>query len=459
MFHKIFSLLPFAVVCLTSEAQSDYTNEAPKTVYEADQLSPQNMDYDAVNKMFTSHSGWYNDKLVHYYKFRMYTPMTYAGIIKLGSSSMDVPIQKIFFLTSDGSFDGVIGKPIIEFHTHDGNSYSDFMQVHFVIAPDGYIADSFKSEGDINESGANVVPTETILNIPVVPTGSTLQDTKMQGTNKAPIMHVPVFYKGHEVWTYVFEVTSQKAADFFAYTRVETSTSITRASAVGDYAIPVVQNYATKDFVTSIPIWHVNQFSRGVIKGKNGGGPSPAGMRNIINLDRPDAGYSPLWQVFWGTKLPINYSADKISNSMDATAENGFEFKPTPMFVNCPDIGAVGTEINPIKEAEFVTMIHHKTDETYWIMGSDMSLIMQAEVDVIFKADGVDIGSTKTNMMGAYEFELEGSDIPEGTLQIDVITGDTVIRTIMVVEGGSGASFNGIVVASSLVAFLLTIFV
>ena len=49
----------------------DYLTQAPATVYESEQMSPQNMDYDATNKMFVAHACWYNDRLVHYYKFRM----------------------------------------------------------------------------------------------------------------------------------------------------------------------------------------------------------------------------------------------------------------------------------------------------------------------------------------------------------------------------------------------------
>lgn len=45
--------------------------EAPPTVYEADEMGPQNMDYDAGNNMFVAHPGWVNDKLIHYYTFRM----------------------------------------------------------------------------------------------------------------------------------------------------------------------------------------------------------------------------------------------------------------------------------------------------------------------------------------------------------------------------------------------------
>ena len=46
----------------------DYVTEAPATVYEAETTSPQNMDFDQENNMFIAHSGWLNDKLIHYYK-------------------------------------------------------------------------------------------------------------------------------------------------------------------------------------------------------------------------------------------------------------------------------------------------------------------------------------------------------------------------------------------------------
>jgi hypothetical protein len=62
---------------------------------------------------------------------------------------------------------------------------------------------------------------------------------------------------------------------------------------------------------------------------------------DVIHLDRPDAGYSPLWQVFWGTELPIDYSANEASNNGAMSSANGFEFFVAPMSVNCPNIGLV----------------------------------------------------------------------------------------------------------------------
>lgn len=58
---------------------TDYIDVAPATVYEAAEMSPQNMDFDAANNMFIAHSGWYNDNEIHYYKFRIFAPGTYPG--------------------------------------------------------------------------------------------------------------------------------------------------------------------------------------------------------------------------------------------------------------------------------------------------------------------------------------------------------------------------------------------
>lgn len=77
-----FALTPCcSVVVRAQELGADYIDSVPPTVYEADEPSPQNMDFDKENNMFIAHAGWYNDFEIHYYKFRMYTPSTYGGVI------------------------------------------------------------------------------------------------------------------------------------------------------------------------------------------------------------------------------------------------------------------------------------------------------------------------------------------------------------------------------------------
>lgn len=62
-------------------------------------------------------------------------------------------------------------------------------------------------------------------------------------------------------------------------------------------------------------------------------------------------------------------------------------------------------------------------------------MIMQAGVTISIQADdGTEIGTTSTNMMGAYEFELMTTDIPMGTNEISVVANDLTIRTVTVME-------------------------
>jgi len=72
------------------------------------------MDYDQENNLFIAHPGWYNDAVVHYYKFRIFAPSTYPDVIAPGSAAADVPTQRVFLVTTTGGFDGVLGAPIIE---------------------------------------------------------------------------------------------------------------------------------------------------------------------------------------------------------------------------------------------------------------------------------------------------------------------------------------------------------
>lgn len=329
MFKNLLSLFALASAFSVAGAQSDYLNATPPTIYEAEEMSPQNMDFDSENNMFVAHAGWYKDHLVHYYKFRIFAPVTYPGVVEPGSTSAAVPLQKVYIVTDSGDFTGMIGMPIIEYHTQDGLMYSDFMTVTFVEAPTDYVEGTFKSTGDIMASGATLFETDIVLNLPVVPTGSTLQHPIEMGTSKAPINPIPVYYRGVEVWTYLFEVTDQAAADAFASTRSPDVSPERQEGETTGFEIPVV-SFATSERVSAIPLWHVNQFRNGVMEG-NGGGPDPMGMRNVIDMDRPDPGYSPLWQLYWATETPINFTADEFSNAAQGTSSNGFMFFETPM--------------------------------------------------------------------------------------------------------------------------------
>ena len=164
-----------------------------------------------------------------------------------------------------------------------------------------------------------------------------------------------------------------------------------------DYAIPVVEDMGSVDNgVRAIPLWHVNQYTRGVTPGE-GGGPDPNGQRNIINLDRGVPGYSPLWDLWWVSEVPINYLADEVSNSADLTADNGFTvLSGLSMFVNCPDIGAVGAVKRDLDASPFSTEVDADEEEN-WVLGA---LVMEGGVPIEFQL--AVLASTVTNMMGAY---------------------------------------------------------
>jgi hypothetical protein len=445
---------------------TDYitTGTAPMTVYDSTEITPQTLDYDKTNKMFPAHDCWLNDKIAHYYKFRVYAPPTYPGLITMDSTAADVPLQKIYLMTTDGTMDGVVGKPILEYHHIDGLNYSDFMEIVLVQASSFYAADTYKSAGDVKDSTMTKNMTGIILNIPLVPNNATLaaaidkndgMTSTTRSTSKplAPIKPVLAWYKGVEVWTYVFEVTHAKAAEYFAYTRDDpTDTS---------YGITVVSTYATSTYVSAIPLVHMNQYTAGVTS-KNFGGPSDVGMRNIINLDRPDAGYSPLWRIDWATMLPIGYSADQVSNMLDLTKANGFQYIQLPIYINCPNIGSVGTAINSAKLSKFQTTID-MSKEYNMILGSDKSLVLMPNVTVDFMSMNKIIGTTQTLMLGSYQYNLASEKIPAGAMSVEVYVNGTMIRSINVTNsvgagtGNKSAGGRHTGITSLLVAVILTV--
>jgi hypothetical protein len=162
-------------------------------------------------------------------------------------------------------------------------------------------------------------------------------------------------------------------------------------------------------------------------------------------LDRTDSGYSPLWNILWATSMPINYSADQFSNALQGTVDNGFEFFTTPMYVNCPDIGLVGEETNPLKSESFETAILLGDMTSFFtLIGTSSNLIFQADQTILFVAapSNTTIGETTTTVMGGYEYNLDAKDIPDGTTEIDVMYDGVSIRTVlvtMVMEDGNGS--------------------
>ncbi len=432
-------------------AGPDYIPAPPPTVYENPQVSPQTMGYDQVNKTFVAHPGWIQDHLIHYYKFRMYTPGTYPTKVVPGSPP-NIPIGELYLLTTNNDFSGIVRdqKPIIRWHTADGENYSDFVQVIWASVGAGYQANTYRSYGDLVENGTARTPSGIFANVPVVPTGSRLQDPS--GSGFSPITPLIVWYRGVEVQTFVFETTTQAFADHFnPITRVGTA-----AQAGSGYEITVA-SFVSSGRVATIPIWHLNQYWSGVVPGVNNGGPWPGGQRNIVNQDRGDPGYTPLWQVYWAAKVPVDYAADLASSASQVTDANGFQVLQTPMFVNCPNVGPVhGTTLNSNKATSFGRS-QVSPGESIRIQGA---LVMLAGKTIDAYIGGVKVASTQTAMLGGYEFDLSADRLADGANTITVKdSSGTVLQTVSLTKATVGIAGIpvttlgvGIVVAAIVVA-------
>jgi len=400
-----FSFIPSVA---SADTGKDYIDALPLTVYETEGMNPQNMDYDRENKMFPAHQCWIKDKLVYYYKFRMYTPKTYPESIKMGQDNK-VATMPIYIYTTTGDLSGIVEDqyPIYPFHTSDGEMYSDFVQVQLVKVSKDYVANSHKSEYDLHEV-EGITPTQIYLNAPLVPNGSKLEAA---GGGMAPIKPIQIWYKGQEAQAFYFETTDQAFADIFnPLTRVGNA-----AEKGSGYEITVSQFVEAEDEVSYAPIWHFNQYSFGVTEGVNNGGPSSKGQMNVVDTDRLDDDYSPLWQVLWATKVPEGYQASTASNADVITPENGFEIKETPMYVNCPNIGPHGGVKTDLPKAKSFGADYYSGEKAV-LRGA---LIMEGGKDIMAYIGEEMIGETKTGMMGEYSFEVDSSAF-ESMAKVDI---------------------------------------
>lgn len=436
--------------------------ELPPSVYtqEGLEIPPQAMDYDEENQLFIAHPGWLDGNLIHYYKFRMYVPPNY-GTDDGGLSK--VPIAPLYLPSTDGTLAGVPDgqRPVLAAYPVAGDTaYSDFVHVHFVDVPSSYSANTHRSAGDLLAAHGPGVPTGIFANVPVVPNGAHLQDpAKLDVPRDDPAAWAPIdpwaaWYEGDEAWTYIFETTDP---EFAAYANANTRTEASGAAGSG-YESVVVPGFAFTGGLSAIPIWHVNQYFTGVTPGVNNGGPADIGQRNVIDMDRLDPGYSPLWQVFWATQIPLGYGADdarRASDFQDASgvAHNGFAIAQTPMYVNCPNIGPHGGTPVSDSGADSFGIADVSGMETVVIEGS---LVMTPDTLVTFWLHDEDIGGVNTGMMGAYRFEVPVSLLDRGDNTVEVKQGEEVVATY-VLSNGEAPQGNDTIVWIVVVAALIVL--
>jgi hypothetical protein len=126
------------------------------------------------------------------------------------------------------------------------------------------------------------------------------------------------------------------------------------------------------------------------------------------------------------------------------SSANGFEFlTDVQIFMNCPSVGSGGGIANVEKES-FATSINTSL-ESVWLLGSlsGRGLIFAPGMPISFVAgNDTEIGTTTTNMMGAYEYELEISKVPDGYSNIKIMHADEILRVIPVTQSGSDDFLN-----------------
>ena len=179
--------------------------------------------------------------------------------------------------------------------------YNDFWQVMMVTVPTGYVANTVASLSEIQAAGYTITPTNTLVNCPVVPAGSTAS-LRIGGASPGLTQG---WYRGQVV-------------NYFNFN--EASLTLTNG------AIPTAPIYVT---------FNINP-------DKPNGGPAsgfetePSSMQthNVAASVPGQAGYSPLWAV------GIYDDADFSSVANLTTAMAATLLAPGPL-VNCPIVSVL----------------------------------------------------------------------------------------------------------------------
>lgn len=179
-----------------------------------------------------------------------------------------------------------------------GGGYSDFWRVVKVTVPAGYVANSVTSLAEIHQAGYPMETTNSLVNCPIVPVGST---ARLRLRKESPALQRG-WYRGQVVNYFTFE---------------EKSLITARAGSV-----PLSPIYVTFNVNPDQP----------------GGGPASgfvteSGTRqthNVLQTIPADAGYSPLWLV----NVYDNSDFQKVKDL--ATVGAAKILGPAVATVNCP---------------------------------------------------------------------------------------------------------------------------
>ncbi|MDP9002961.1 MAG: hypothetical protein M3O46_22955 [Myxococcota bacterium] len=179
--------------------------------------------------------------------------------------------------------------------------YNDFWLVTKVTVPASYVPNSVTSAAEIQAAGFQTTPTNTIVNCPVVPDGST---ASLRYTSQESAALVRGWYKG-------------KIVKYFSFLEH----MLTTGSGGGVTVAPI--------YVT----FNVNPDPNNAMSGPPSGfktEPSSMQTHNVVDALPEDAAYSPLWMV-----IAYDNAAFASVNSL-ATAQQAPVLVPNAGLVNCP---------------------------------------------------------------------------------------------------------------------------
>ena len=178
--------LSAAVAALGAEVVAvDRFSDAAGTLHRRSQISSlpgpgEPVDFDSA---FLNKGLGPDGRKVQYYDFDVQSIVAAPVYIMFYASNPDeqVPGQKTVFDVAPGE-----------------EGYNDFWQVIKVLVPDDFVADSLRSLADIEQAGYEQVPTNLIVNCPLVPLGSTARHASNTALG---------WYDGKAVQYFTFEMT------------------------------------------------------------------------------------------------------------------------------------------------------------------------------------------------------------------------------------------------------------
>jgi len=187
---------------------------------------------------------------------------------------------------------GEVEAGIFEEVTESDAGYSDFRIIHRVFVPNDYKANALKSVSEIKANALRTEKTRVAINMPMVPSGSTL----LEDNGQHPLQEG--WYKGNEVEYAVFEATE---------------------AGYGTVVMPELVNVDSGK-VWKLPGWaFMNE--QGMLKGQ------------YTIFEKWDGLYPPLWKITF-VMWPDDYVPNTLKSKADVEA-SGYPTKPGPN-VNCP---------------------------------------------------------------------------------------------------------------------------